>query len=225
MDKFPRTYHYPFSPGTTSDDKVAPDYFSSIRDGYKWMHTEKLDGENTCLKRFGVFARSHVAPTRNPWANNLKQKWATIKNDLGDLEIFGENLYGIHSIEYTNLPQHFFVIRVKHLDKFLSWEESKFYAYAFDFPMVPILENNVDIRHEGYFQRRIEELVKQNSNFDSIDAVTKQPCSMEGLVTVNVDEFDESQFNVNAFKWVRKGHVKTDEHWSKNWERAKLNYE
>lgn len=26
-------------------------------------------------------------------------------------------------------------------------------------------------------------------------------------------------------KWVRKGHVQTDEHWTRNWKKAKINYQ
>ena len=104
--KYGRTFHYPFSPGTTSDDRINHCYWEDVSAIEKIVHTEKLDGENTCLNQYGVFARSHVAPTVHPWANYLKERWHLIKNDLGDLEIFGENLYAIHSIRsvsYTHL--------------------------------------------------------------------------------------------------------------------------
>ena len=111
--KYGRTYHYPFSPGTTSDDRINADYWSDVNDIDRLVHTEKLDGENTCLNQYGVFARSHAAPTRHPWANYLKEKWNLIKHDLGDLEIFGENIYAIHSIEYTNIE--FLCVRCKRI--------------------------------------------------------------------------------------------------------------
>jgi len=106
--KYGRTYHYPFSPGTTSDDRINHVYWNHIKRIDTVIHTEKLDGENTCLSKLGVFARSHAAPTLHKWADYLKIKWSMIKNDLNDLEIFGENLYAIHSIKYTNLEDHFF---------------------------------------------------------------------------------------------------------------------
>jgi len=93
--KYGRTFHYPFSPGTASDDRINHGYWEDVSAIEKIVHTEKLDGENTCLNQYGVFARSHVAPTVHPWANYLKERWHLIKNDLGDLEIFGENLYAI----------------------------------------------------------------------------------------------------------------------------------
>ena len=63
-----------------------------------------------------------------------------IKNDLGDIEIFGENLYAIHSIEYQRLETHFYIFAVRCMDQWLSWEEVKFYAALFDLPTVPELK-------------------------------------------------------------------------------------
>lgn len=61
-EKYGRTYHYPFSPGTTSDDRINHTYWEDIQQIETLIHTEKLDGENNCLSRHGVFARSHAAP-------------------------------------------------------------------------------------------------------------------------------------------------------------------
>ena len=91
-EKYGRTYHYPFSPGTTSDDRINHTYWEDIQQIETLIHTEKLDGENNCLNRHGVFARSHAAPTTSPWTRELRERWELMKNDLGDIEIFGENL-------------------------------------------------------------------------------------------------------------------------------------
>ena len=80
--KYGRTFHYPFSPGTTSDDRINHDYWFDMQSIEQVVHTEKLDGENTCLNQYGVFARSHAAPTRHPWANYLKERWHMIKHDF-----------------------------------------------------------------------------------------------------------------------------------------------
>ena len=55
-EKYGRTYHYPFSPGTTSDDRINHTYWEDIQQIETLIHTEKLDGENNCLNRHGVFA-------------------------------------------------------------------------------------------------------------------------------------------------------------------------
>ena len=108
-EKYGRTYHYPFSPGTTSDDRINHTYWEDIQRIRTLVHTEKLDGENNCLSQWGVFARSHAAPTTSPWTRQLRERWELIKNDLDDIEIFGENLYAVHSIEYQRLETHFYV--------------------------------------------------------------------------------------------------------------------
>jgi hypothetical protein len=71
-DKYGRTYHYDFSLGTTSDDRINRDWSNQVKKFDSIVHTEKLDGENTCLSPLGVFARSHAAPTLHPWADHLK---------------------------------------------------------------------------------------------------------------------------------------------------------
>lgn len=221
--KYPRTFHYPFSPGTTSDDRISRNYWECASKIQKMIHLEKIDGENTCLKKIGVFSRSHAAPTLNPWAGYLKERWESIKHDLGDLEIFGENLYAIHSIKYVNLESHFFVFGVKDNDRWLSWEEVKFYAGMLDFPVVPEIEV-VEPTDEKVFRENILEIVKRPSFFGSTD-LENNPCTMEGVVSRNIHSFHTNDFQNNVFKWVRKGHVKTDEHWSKNWKRAPLKHE
>ena len=49
-EKYGRTYHYPFSPGTTSDDRINHTYWEDIQRIKTLVHTEKLDGENNCLR-------------------------------------------------------------------------------------------------------------------------------------------------------------------------------
>lgn len=88
--KYGRTWHYPFSPGTTSDDRINTDYWQDLQTITQLVHTEKLDGENNCLNRYGVFARSHATPTQSAWTYKIRQRWQLLKNDLGDLELFGE---------------------------------------------------------------------------------------------------------------------------------------
>lgn len=219
--KYGRTYHYPFSLGTTSDDRISHEYWEDLKEIDEVVHTEKLDGENTCLNQYGVFARSHAAPTRHPWANYLKQRWQVIKKDLGDLEIFGENVYAIHSIEYKNLEQHFFVFGIRENDQWLSWEETKFYAKLLDFAIVPELKVSRP-KEASLFEKEVLEIVQQPGVFKSVDLMTQENCTMEGIVTRNTDSYLVDAFKANVFKYVRKNHVKTDAHWSRNWQRATL---
>jgi hypothetical protein len=217
-EKYGRTYHFPFSPGTTSDDRIQHDYWEHITRIPTLIHTEKLDGENNCLSRYGVFARSHVAPTTSPWTESLRRYWQLIKHDLGDLEIFLENLYAIHSIAYKNLDHHFYVFAVRENGHWLSWEETCFYAGMLDLPVVPVIKqfNTPLIRAD--FESELLEIVRGPGAFDA-------PETMEGVVTRDAGSYPVSSFAQHVFKYVRKGHVKTDMHWTRNWRRAPLNNE
>jgi hypothetical protein len=222
--KYGRTFHYPFSPGTTSDDRINHEYWPDMNSIEQIVHTEKLDRENTCLNQYGVFARSHAAPTRHPWANYLKERWHLIKNELGDLEIFGENIYAIHSIKYLEIEQHFYVFAVRHLDQWLAWEEVKFYAALLDFPTVPELKIQKP-NDQHFLEKTVLNFVNQPSIFQSLDIHTDEACTMEGIVSRNADEYLVGNLKKNVFKYVRKNHVKTDAHWTRNWKRTPLKWE
>lgn len=216
--KYPRTYHLPFSPGTTSDDRIAKEISALFREPV--VITEKLDGENTCLNRFGVFARSHSAPTRNPWAGYLQKRWQTLRHDLGTLELFGESLYAVHSIEYTGLPEHYFLFAIRNGDRWLSWAEVETYSQLLGLPTVPVL-----------FRGRVSEMNLQSQ----IDTLVAEPSVLsdpefgsttrEGVVIRVARELSDAEFSTHVFKWVRKDHVQTTEHWTRNWRRAPLNHE
>ena len=210
--KYSRTYHFPFSEGATNDDRIQFEWKGFLSD--EVVVTEKLDGENTCVKDLGVFARSHAAPTVNPWAKNMQPIWERLKNEIGDLEIFGENLYGIHSIEYENLPDYFFVFAIRQGDNWLSWQEIEDYCVLFDLKTVPVLKI-------GHFEEKdvfpfIKNKIELGSAFGG---------ECEGFVFRNKNAFHINDFATNVLKYVRKNHVQTNEHWSKNWKRAKLYYE
>lgn len=223
--KYGRTYHYPFSPGTTSDDRIQYDYWDYLRAMSLVVHTEKLDGENNCLSRLGVFARSHAAPTTSPWTGELRRRWEILRHDLGELELFGENLYAIHSIRYERLEHHFYVFAIRVGTEWLSWEEVQFYAAAFDFPTVPVLGIGQVPEDEPVFRKQILAWAAEESPLGSVEAATGAPCTREGIVTRNAAGFSAGDFAGNVFKYVRKGHVTTDAHWTRNWQRAPLLWE
>jgi hypothetical protein len=210
--KYPRTYHFPFSPGTTSDDRICHDWQPIL--AHELVMTEKLDGENTCLKPDGVYARSHAAPTRNAWAKNMWAIWEQIKSQLDTFEVFGENLYGVHSIEYEALPAHFFIFAIREGDTWLSWDDVKLYAEVLGFPTVPEVKRGIFT--ETSLINAIDEGMKRGSAFGG---------ECEGYVFRNSAAFQTATFSQNVLKFVRKNHVKTDEHWTRNWRRAPLAFE
>ena len=226
--KYGRTYHYDFSPGTTSDDRINKGWWDDMTSIKEIIQTEKLDGENTCMNGIGIFARSHAAPTRHPWADYLKGKFSMIQNDLkeNEIELFGENLYAIHSIIYPDLEDHFFLFAVRCKDMWLSWEEVNWYADFFDFKTVPYIGMDYP-KHLGAEGIKADVLLQASkpSVFGSLDVHTEEECTKEGIVTRNIGEYHVEDFKHNVFKYVRKGHVSTDTHWTRNWKRAPLKWE
>ncbi len=244
--KYCRSLHAQISLGTTSDDRFMPNgYVRSFAQKEGLVLTEKLDGQNNCFSKRGVFARSHSAPTEHPWDKPMRERWQLIKNDLNNLEIFGENMYGVHSIAYNKLESFFYVFAVRERNKWLSWEEVKFYASMLDFPIVPeipITQSLSEVFTEGADENKsLQEWLKLNLGMSweqsvetsgllgGYDPETDQPCS-EGFVIRNKDGFETNNGDLsveknefdNLFKLVRASHVQTDIHWTKNWKPAKL---
>ena len=248
--KYCRSLHAQISLGTTSDDRFMPDgYIRTFANKESLVLTEKLDGQNNCFNKKGVFARSHTSPTQHPWDKPMRERWELIKNDLKDLEIFGENMYGIHSIAYKNLESYFYVFAVREKNTWLSWEEVKFYAAMLDFPVVPEIKIGVELKNlytntkeentilQEWLTLNLgmkwEDSVETPGLLGGYDPKTGKDCSEgfvirdrgsfktnNGLLPVQQNEFD------SLFKLVRKSHVQTDVHWTKTWEPATLlNYE
>lgn len=244
--KYNRSLHAHISLGSTSDDRFMPKgYVEAFANMEKLVLTEKLDGQNNCFTKEGLFARSHASPSVLPWDKPMRERWNLIKNDLGDYEIFGENMYGIHSIGYSKLESYFYVFAVRVKDVWLSWEEVKSIANYYEFPTVPEIrieknlsefletsKNENDVLAQ-WFKANLgttwEHSVNTAGLLGGYNPLTNAPAS-EGFVVRNANEFKtndgilevaENEFN-NLFKVVRDGHVQTDEHWTKHWKPAKL---
>ncbi|MEO1653201.1 MAG: RNA ligase family protein, partial [Bacteroidota bacterium] len=197
------------------------------------------------LSKEGVFARSHAAPSAHPRDKPLRERWALIKDDLKDLEIFGENMYAIHSIAYRKLESFFYVFAIREGEDWLSWEEVKFYAGMLDFPTVP----EIEIRHpladiyqvNGDEDRILAQWLEMNlgqsweayvagpGQLEGYDPASDAACC-EGFVIRNQGSYRqepgrlpvaENEF-ADLFKLVRQAHIKTDVHWTKNWKPTSL---
>lgn len=215
--KYPRTLHLPFSPGLQNDDRRVESGWEELLNNTLVL-TEKLDGENSCMNRYNVFARSHSSPTRSPWSRNL---WGAgglhdrIKNKIGEDEyIYGENLYGIHSIEYTELTSYFHLFGVRNNNIWYSWDDVELMAECLDVPTVPVLQIQ-----KFSTVKELEECIlfhmHGGSNYGS---------EIEGVVVRNINSYPIDQFQKNVVKYVRKGHVQTDQFWAKKWKKANLIY-
>jgi hypothetical protein len=198
--KHSRTYHLPWSPGVSSDDRVlrSTDQF----EGHRVIVTEKRDGECTSLYRDGTVHARSIDGTNHPWQDAVKAMWRERCIDLPEgWRVVGENLYAEHSIRYDNLTDWIEVFAIfDETNTALSWDETLEWSSLLGLWTVPVLWKGLwdedQIRHLPY-------------NLDS----EKQ----EGFV-VRVDgpiAFEDWDWVVA--KWVRKGHVQTDQHWTKTW--------
>jgi hypothetical protein len=214
MSKYNRTYHLPFSLGTTNDDRISNDVSSLI--GVDIVITEKLDGENCGMTNDGVYARSHAAFTTSAWSREVRQLHELkVKGQLEeDVFIFGENMEGIHSIEYVNLKSYFYIFGVRDNNIWIPWKSVEEYSYLLDIPTVPVLFKG-RIESEKELKELVEKLVSEPSELGG---------EREGIVIRNAGMFHNDDFKDNVMKWVRKDHVQTTTHWTRDWKKAKLNY-
>ena len=104
--------------------------------------------------------------------------------------IFGENMEGIHSIEYTNLTSYFYIFGVRDNNIWVPWETVEEYSFLLDLPTVPVLFKGV-INTEKELKQIVEDLVSQPS------ALCGQ---REGIVIRNAGMFHNDDFSQNVMK-------------------------
>ncbi len=202
--KWPKIYHLPNSPGITRDDKVLKS--KACFNGKNVVIMEKLDGENISLYRDRIHARSQNNMNHQS-QSFIKSLHAQIRYHIpANIQISGEYLYAKHSIFYDQLTQWYFVFSAIDLNKkmVLSVEETITLCCQLGLAYVPIL-------YEGIFPQKFD--LPPKSNFGN---------QIEGYVVRLVDSFPLSEFNVSIAKWVRQGHVQTDDHWKRTWTKNKL---
>lgn len=193
--KYPRTPHLPWSPGATSDD-----VFQINTDCFKDKHvtiTEKMDGENCTMYFDHIHARS-IDSANHPSRDWVKQFHGTIKHNIPKgWRICGENLFAVHSITYDNLKTYFYVFSIwNEKNECLSVKETKEWCELLDLQYVPIL-------FEGIWDEKYI-----SSLHETLDRTR-----IEGYVVRISEHFLYADFKISVSKWVRKGHVASDEHW------------
>ena len=210
--KYPKTPYWPWSPSIGRGDAVHPDPRRFV--GERVVVTEKLDGGNTLLHAGKVFARSVSAPSEGPWMAMVKKHHAWKVNE-SDVWLYGEDIYGVHSIEYEPVPEQetFYAFSVRHGDgAFASFAEVEAYAMERDIPVVPVLFN-------GRFRlvAEMREFVEHSQAEPSVLGGAR-----EGVVLRLARGFPAREFSNNVCKSVRPGHVQSDEHWTRNWRPCRI---
>lgn len=195
--KYPRTPHLPFSKGATSDDKILKT--TSHFNGKTIVVTEKMDGENTTIYNNYYHARSLDSKHKDYHSYLLTKILPVLQYQIPEgWRICGEYLYAKHSIYYDNLKDYFLTFSIWNEKNIcLSWNETKEYCELLSINLVP----------ELFVGKYDEKIVKEIAE----KTVEK---GGEGIVIRNFNEFSYKNFSQNIAKYVRKGHVQTDNHWS-----------
>lgn len=212
IKKYPRTMHLSSSKGLSNDDRmITPENEQKLLSD-EIIILEKLDGSNACITKLAAYGRSHGAPTQNPWDKDLLEKWNILKNEIGDFEIYGENMYGIHSIEYSELTNYFYIFGIRTPEcEWLDWKSVEEWAELLGVPTVPVLwRGKTDSKG---LKEIISILVEGGSTLGG---------QMEGVVVKTPNSYTDEEWEWSIAKWVRKGHVQTSEHWTRSWKKAKI---
>lgn len=195
MFKYPKTYHLPWSPGVTKDDKIIKSIDHFV--GKRIVITEKLDGECTTIKYGRIHARSMDSK------DHASRHW--VKNRYGYLtqilekhvKICGENIFAEHSISYINLTNFFYAFSIWFDDICQSWDNTLIDLEYLGIPHAPVI-------YDGIWD---ENFVK------NIKLTPTEKGEMEGYVVRLAGSFTLEEFPNSVAKYVRAGHVQTDEHW------------
>jgi len=210
--KYPSTPHLPFSPGVNSDDVLLSDCADIIQK--EVVITEKLDGGNCCIKGGQVYARTHAQPATHDSFSAVKQMSKAFAAQLGNIELFGENMQGIHSIEYNNLTSFFYVFAARADGEWLAWDDVVALAKSLDLPTVPVV-----------FRGHVESPKKLQSCLEAWALARSgigENVNPEGFVVRRTHAFPNDTFADYMAKYVRANHVQTDADWKRTWKKAQL---
>ena len=195
--KFPRTTHFPFSPGRSADDLVDEPSF----DG-EVVVTVKMDGGCTTIYSDGYCharsidsgyheSRSYVSRLAVEVGLALPAGW----------RLCGENLYARHSIHYKNLLDYFYAFAIfddgPNGGMCLSWDD--FISVTRGLPRGNLyLPEPVFIGpYDAKYIRNLAELLD----------------SHEGIVVRPTASFHYTDYSSVVRKYVRENHVVSSDHW------------
>lgn len=210
-ERYPRTLHWPDSPGISSSDRAVLD--PGVFVGPEIIVTEKLDGSNVLLHCGEAYGRSVSTPSNAPWHAMVKKHHAWKTRGFVGI-VYGEDIYGVHSIEYGPVREertfNAFALRIG--DLFESFDTTSMRLQGLGIGIVPLL-------WRGRI-RSVEDLS------DLIAHEMAQPSALggerEGVVVRLAHAFHVDDFQSSVAKSVRANHVQTDEHWTRNWKTCRI---
>lgn len=197
-NKYPRTYHLPYSENLQNDDRMHEDI--SFFDGKEIVASSKLDGECTSLYTDYIHARS-IDSKHHESRSWIKRFHGQMAHEIPKgFRICGENVYAEHSIHYSHLLSYFYVYSIWNENNIaLSWDETLVWCQLLNLIPVPV------------FYRGIWDKDKVHHAF--LDYQVRSPDPVEGYVVRLAEHISYKDYRRSYAKWVRKNHVQTDEFW------------
>lgn len=199
--KAPRTYHLPWSPGRSDDDKVLGGGLEGLR-GRRVVVSEKMDGEGTTLYPDGFLHARSPDGRGHPSRDWLKRWWAKRAHELPEgWRITGENVYARHSLAYDGLPSYFLGFGVwDERNVRLAWDDCLEWFALLGVEPVPVL-------YDGPFDESAIRALPHGSGPTAEQS--------EGYVVAAADPIPYGRYRDMVGKFVRAGHVQTDQHWTR----------
>lgn len=199
--KYPRTYHLPFSKGVQDDDKYLKDL--SMFEGQEVQLSIKMDGENSTLYHDG-YNHARSIDSKTNWTRDIvKQIHSQIRYLIPEnYRLCCENLFARHSINYEDgeLDGYLYLLSIwNDKNESLSLEETKMFAEELGLPMPKEI-------YLGKFDLKLFE--KMANEMDLV--------KNEGFVLRLTRPIKYEEFSRCMAKFVREGHVQSDQHWLKN---------
>jgi hypothetical protein len=197
--KYPHTPHLPWSPGFDEKEDMV------LRSTEHWagtevVITEKMDGEGTSIYRDNFHARStEYAP--HPSRSRMRAIWGAVRYDIPlNWRICGENVSARHSIGYTDLPSYFLVFSIWDRGTALAWDDTVEWCHLLNLDTVPVLWQGM------WSEDKCREIIA------GLDVMKQEGIVVRPNGRFPWERIADPWMGVLG-KWVRKGHVTTDEHW------------
>ena len=193
--KYPRTFHFDWSPNLQNDDRKLQNGTAGW-EGVEYVFTEKMDGEGTTFYTDDLHARS-LEFEAHPSRTFIKAIHAACGYDIPKgYRVCGENLTAVHSIKYVELPSYFMVFNIWNGLTCLSWDETVEWTRLLGLEHVPVL-------YRGPYSDELCQRICASVNLET----------EEGIVARPARAFHMREYPLVVGKYVRRGHVQTDQHW------------
>ena len=202
--KYPHTSYFKFSPSVDKEDVRESGYFNINNFINKdIIFTTKMDGSNC------VMTSKHIAARNGKTADHSSFDYAKVLHSQihtlipENHHVFGEWLYAKHNIWYDNLDDYYQVFAIYNEEKqtWLCWQD--------------VIEIAGQLGLVTVEYSKIYNINDIKTLKDTIIDYAEQKITNghEGIVVRTKEAFKD--FDNNVAKYVRRNHVQTDEHWSK----------